>query len=440
MNPRHLARLALLAAVAWSAPLRALEPGEVPASLLPPAGGTVLPLQEALRRADRANQDVAVARERAVQAAARRDRAWAAFKPNLRLQGTYTHRDKGVEFGGRSITLQDELSGNVTASMQLLDARAIKSIQASYEALRAARADAESVRRALLWETARTYWSAVAADTLVTVARRNVDKAGVSLRTAQDRLEGGVAIPIDVSRAELVLLQAQRDLLNAENARDGLLEVLGFLTASDEALAVERVPRAVTVPPTASIDEAAATRPELEAARARLEASEHLAEGAWWSLAPKLNLVFTYQASENTGFSGDTDQWDIRLVAEWIVYDGGVRYADIKETAAEERVGALALEKAERALARDVHRLALDVRAADATLQTVARQRDVAEEQYELIHARADLGEATSLEISDADAALFAAEAEVVRSGLQRDLSSMSLLEALGSDPLGLVR
>lgn len=435
---RALARAAAVVAVVTGAtPAAAQEPGSVPAALLPPpsSAAKVLLFADALSRAERANQDIATARERAIQSAARRDRAWAAFKPNLRMQGTYTHRDKGVEFGGRTITLQDELSGNITASMQLLDARAIKAIQASYEALRAARADAETVRRALLWETARTYWSAVAADTLVAVAARNVEKAEVSLRTARDRLDAGVAIPIDVSRAELVLLQAQRDQLSAENAREGLLEVLRFLISADEPVMVERSPLQVVVPPQATIEEATSARPDLEAARARRESAEHLAEGAWWSMLPKLNMVFTYQASENTGFSGDTDSWDIRLVAEWLVYDGGARYADIEETSAEERIGALAVEKAERAVARDVRRLALDVRAADATLKTVVRQRDVASQQYELIHARADLGEATSLEISDADAALFAAEAEVVRSGLQRDLSSMGLMEALSVDP-----
>lgn len=439
MKSRTFARLvAVLSSVAVAAPAFAQQPDEVPAALLPATSGQapLLRLDEALGRAATANQDIATAGERATQAAARRDRAWATFKPNLRLQGQFIHRDKEVAFGGRTITKQDEFSGNVSASMQLVDARAIKNIQASYEALRAARSDAESIRRAMLWETARTYWSSAAADMLVAVAHRNVDKAMVSLRTARDRLEGGVAIPIDVSRAELVLLQTQRDLLNAENVRDSLLEVLRFLTDSDTAVRVEPPSLKVTVPPQATIEDAAASRPELEAARARLEASEHLAEGAWWSMLPKVSLVFNYQATENTGFSGDVDSWDIRLVAEWLVYDGGARYADIAETAAEHRIGVLALAKAEKALARDVRRLALELRAAGATVTTTERQRDVSSEQYDLVHARADLGEATSLEVSDADAALFTAETELVRTRLQRDLAAMDLLEALSVDPL----
>ncbi|GMV44101.1 MAG: hypothetical protein AMXMBFR64_58170 [Myxococcales bacterium] len=438
MNARPLSKL-ILWAVALAAPSASAQPDAVPQALLATsAEATLLRLDDALSRAARANQDIATATERATQAAARRDRAWASFKPNLRLQGQYVHRDQEVAFGGRIITRQDDLTATMSASMQLVDARAIKSIQASYEALRAARSDAEAVRRAILWETARTYWSSAAADMLVAVVRRNVDKATVSLETARVRLDGEVGIPIDVSRAELVLLQAQRDLLAAENVRDTLLELLRFLTDADTAVRVEAPSRTVVVPADATIAEAAAQRPELVAARARLLASEHLADGAWWSMLPKLSVVFNYQASESAGIAGDTDSWDIRLVAEWLVYDGGARYADIEETAAEQRIGALALDRAEKALARDVRRLALDLKAAIATVATAERQRDVALEQYGLVHARADLGEATSLEVSDADVALFTAETELVRARLQRDLAAMDLLEALSVDPLSM--
>ena len=452
MKRRRLTRVLCLALlVSFSSPHLAVaqpvtntsgpvEPA-VPDALLPPLPGgapPLLSLEDALTRAARHNEDVAIALERVAQAGARRDRAWAAFKPSLRATGTFTHRDKGTEFGGRTITLQDELAGSVTANLQLLDVRAIKGIEASYELLEAARADAESTRRSVLFEVARTYYSAAAAQTMVGVARRNIEKADATLRTARDRLEGGIAIPIDVSRARLSRLQAEKELIAAENTVQSLEEVLRFLTGLEGTFRVDPPSAPVSVPPAATIEEAEKAAPSLDAALLRVEANDDLAEGAWYQLLPKLNVLFTYQATQNTGFSGEHDQWNVQLVLDWILYDGGARYADMAETAAERNASQLTANKVRRSITRQIRQLALELRAATATSATATEQRDVAQEQYDLVHARFESGLADSLEVSDADAALFASEGELVRTRLQRDLASINLLEALSVDPSGI--
>jgi outer membrane protein TolC len=447
MLKRTVARSASLLWLALclpSAPAIAQGPPDsrVPMALLPPyeaAAAPVVTLARALEMAARRNEDIAIAAQRVTQAAARRDGAWASFKPTLSARGTFTHHDEGIEFGGRVITKQDEFSGAFSANLQIVNARAIKSIEASYAALDAARADAEAVRRGVLYETARTYYSVAAAKMLVAVARRNVELSDVTLTNATERLEAGVAIPIDVSRAKLTRLQAERDLVNAGSAVRGLEEVLRFLTGIDGAYDVAQPEATLPLPPDATIAGAVAQKPDIDALRFRAEAADDLAEGAWYQLLPRLSAAFNYQLSENTGFSGDVDQWNVQLVLEWLLYDGGARYAEIEEARAEREVGELLVQRAERAVTRDVRRLALDLRAAALNARTALEQRDVARQQYELVHERLLAGSVTSLEVADADAALFRAESEVVRIQLEEALVAIDLIQALGIEPFVLV-
>jgi outer membrane protein TolC len=278
-----------------------------------------------------------------------------------------------------------------------------------------------------------------AAKMLVAVARRNVELSDVTLTNATERLEAGVAIPIDVSRAKLTRLQAERDLVNAGSAVRGLEEVLRFLTGIDGAYDVAQPEATLPLPPDATIAGAVAQKPDIDALRFRAEAADDLAEGAWYQLLPRLSAAFNYQLSENTGFSGDVDQWNVQLVLEWLLYDGGARYAEIEEARAEREVGELLVQRAERAVTRDVRRLALDLRAAALNARTALEQRDVARQQYELVHERLLAGSVTSLEVADADAALFRAESEVVRIQLEEALVAIDLIQALGIEPFVLV-
>lgn len=183
-------------------------------------------LEEALaagaRRPDVGRAQLALEEAEALFRQAQRDR----FQPQmaLSLSGTKAGVSLALSLNLMAGTLgyaaqyqplgggRDGVAFQVQASLPLLDPVQDKEVAAGERALEAARLSLEAVQQAAALELKARHQALLQARAQLEVAAKALEAAEHSLQVAQRRLEAGTGTPLEVLRAEVGLLQAQRAL------------------------------------------------------------------------------------------------------------------------------------------------------------------------------------------------------------------------------------
>ena len=290
-------------------------------------------------------------------------------------------------------------------------------------------AQTEVARRGLIATVVSLFYQDIAAAQKLVVARRAQDEARAFTQLTQKREAGRESAHADVVKAQLTELQRQRDVadaaLNAERAR---LE-LGTLLFADPRTAFTLAPVAAqrALPTRAEIDAAAAREnPTLRAAFAALRASDAEVARARAAYLPDLGVSVAYgidapqfaingpllssdatvseQAHvKNLGYSAvatlDIPVWD------WLSTDKRIKQSQIRRQLAQ-----VELTAAQKRLIVELDEFYAEAAAAQQQVASLAQSVQMAEESLRLTKLRYSAGEATVLEVVDAQAALTLAE------------------------------
>jgi outer membrane protein TolC len=406
-----------------------------------------LTLEEAVALARSRNERTEAARAETRAAEARVGQARSFLLPDLTATGDYARRSQRTErtVDGETSTLQelDGLEARLTVEQTLIDARAWPLLALARRSRDAARADEQEAGRLLAHQTAGAFLAALHAEQVARAAAERLDLAKRNLDEVRVRFDAQLVGSNDVTRADLEAASAERELVRARGtARTARLD-LGWLLASDirDSLAVPDGLLADAARPPAGagtgLAEAAARRPDLRAARARVAALRASAQEPLMRYLPDVGFTGTTWTTNESGFSGRDRDWTLGLGLTWELFDGGEREAVRAERSALARAAELDLAGLERSVATDVEtaRVALESEQASLARAEVAvgAARRNAGETAELYRQ----GLVRALEVVDANVQLF--EAEVERAGAQVALARAFLdyRAAFGLHPLG---
>ncbi|WP_263381480.1 TolC family protein [Granulicella arctica] len=280
-----------------------------------------------------------------------------------------------------------------------------------------ATAELEIARRGLVAAVVGLFYGSLAADRKLTVAERAAAEAASFTTLAQQREAAREGAHADVVKAQLQQQQRDRDLVDARLQSQRSRLELAVLLFPDP-----RTPYSLETPPStplATRDEvdAAATRanPELQSALASLRASSLDVRAARASYLPDLGLNFAYgidaehfatrgpQQVENLGYSAsatlDIPIWD------WLNTQHRIKQAEILRDTAK-----VSLSATQRRLIAQLDESYAEAAAAHDQLQSLDLSVTTAADSLRLTRLRYMAGEATALEIVDAQNSLTTAE------------------------------
>lgn len=403
------------------------------------AGGTSLTFEEAVTLARENSENALMAEERVKQAENARIRARAAFIPMLTASGTYTYSDKEVAFNGRVIQKQGAFAGGASLIVTLFRGPAYPAAKKAKVAAEAARSLAAWDKNLVAFDAAETYFSVLSSQNLVAAAERNRSTVRELLEAIKARRDAGEALGVDQNRAELQLVEAEESLIRAKNAGDSAADYLSFLVGKPAPLAL--APVEVHPMPGAAdralLKTALEHRPDLKAAGRDVMAEDLGVKASWMDFLPTLSASGNYRLTQNTGWSGDSDSWNIVFSLDWILYDGGLRRALTRDQTSRRQVAKLKKRLLKREIGMEVRQSLRDLSTADATLKTAREKLRLAKINQEAVLARYKAGLATSLEVVEADDDLTQAEVGAVVEALNLSLKRLALLKSLGLDPMG---
>lgn len=281
-----------------------------------------------------------------------------------------------------------------------------------------ARAQQEIARRGLVVTVTSLFYGALAADHKLAVAQRGSQEAVDFTRLTSQREQAREAAHADVVKAQLEEQQRGRDLEDARVAAEKAHLDLGVLLFADPRTpcTLEAPDAAPPLPPRADIEAAAAkNNPELKSALAALQVSNADVLAARAAYLPDLGLNVTYGVDapqlavngpdgvRNLGYSAsvsvDIPVWD------WLSTQHKVKQSEIRRNAAQ-----VALSATQRRLIARLDEAYSEAVAAQHQLASLDASAATAAESLRLTKLRYSGGEASVLEVVDAQTALITAE------------------------------
>ena len=370
-----------------------------------------LTLEDALARARKnstqfqsAQTDAAIARQDRYQAA-------AALLPGVTYnnQALYTQLRNGkVAFIANNAAHEYVSQANVHESIDLLS---ISNFRRSSAAAALAKARAEVASRGLVVTVVQSYYAVAAALLKLEAAKKNADEGDRFLNLTQDLEKGGEVAHSDVIKAELQMQDRRRQLMEAQlgllNARLDFA-VLIFPDFNDNFELAEDLHASVPLPTLAEVQQRAARdNPDLRVALAAVQQASHDVTGARAGYLPSLSFDYWYGIdAEQFAVNGPNGVSNLGSSAaatvnipiwNWGATQSRIKQAELRRTQAQRE-----LSLAQRKLLAEIRSLYAEADTALNELSGLSRSSELSAESLRLTTLRYKGGEATVLEVVDA--------------------------------------
>jgi len=305
-----------------------------------------------------------------------------------------------------------------------------------------ARAQAEIASRGLVVTVVQGYYNVAAAQHKLESAKKTAEEGDRFLKITQDLEHGGEVAHSDVIKAELQMQERRRQLQEAQlgllNARLDF-SVLIFPDFNDSFEVADDLHAPVPLPTVAEFQQQAARdNPEVRAALAAVQASNHDVFGARGGYLPTLTADYFYgidaqhfavnTAVGNQKFSnlGSSIVGSLSIpIWNWGATQSRVRQADLRRAQAKRE-----LSFAQRRLLAEIQSLYSEAETALNELSGLSRSAELAEESLRLTTLRYTKGEATVLEVVDSQTTFTQANA-AYQDGAVRYRVSLANLQTL---------
>jgi outer membrane protein TolC len=403
-----------------------------------------LTLEDALARARKNSTQFQAALTDAALARGDKSLARDALLPNVNYNAQYLYTQGNgpgniVRFIANNAVHEYISQGNVH---QILDLTSISNYRRVSAAAAAARARAEVASRGLVVTVVRSYYAAAAAQQKLLSAQRALDEGDHFFKLTQDLEQGGEVAHSDVIKAELQMQERRRQFLEAQlgllNARLDLA-VLVFPDFNENYEVADDLHSPVPLPTLGEVQQQAARdNPDVRAALEAVRAAGFDVTGARAGYLPSLALDYWY-GIDAIRFATNTDLNGRKLsnlgssasatlvipIWNWGATHTRITQAELRRSQAQRE-----LSLAQRRLLAEIKSLYAEAETAMNELGGLNRSAELAAESLRLTTLRYRNGEATVLEVADAQTT-FALTSAAYQDGAVRYRVALASLQTL---------
>ncbi len=408
-----------------------------------------LTLGETVRLAARQNTAVQSARYRVEEAQARVKQVRADLLPNV--NGLATERRTtlnsaaafpielpvpGIDPNGTILGPLDVFDARARLNQSLYDAAAHARVQSARTGVEAASAGVGQSADIAASTAAGSYLSVLRADAVYQARLQDSTLAAELLHIAQDQLQAGTGVALDVTRARSQLTGARTQLIVARNDRDRtrieLARTLSLPLVNIQLMdSLSSLAMNVNTTEQAALDVAYHNRSDLRALELEAEAARQQANAIRKEALPAVGVQADYGLSQRNGRSY-LPTYDLGLAFSVPIFDGFRRQGRVQEQSSAARD----LENQARDLRvqveADVRTAVLNL-ASSAEAVAAARERlSLAEQEVSQARERFQAGVASNADVISASQSLNVARTLLVDALTSYQASRVSLARAQG--------
>jgi outer membrane protein TolC len=400
-----------------------------------------LRLEDAIHLALTRNERARIADYQLVVADAGVERARAGFLPVLGVAANESFREE-VTRDGMVVTPSDAGTATVTFTQPLLNLSAWPLFGQARQSLEAQRAASTDDKRLLGYDAAHAFLNALITAATLTAAERRLDSAKANVANTQARAQAQLTSSNDVTRAQIDLASAEREVQLDQGNRDSALVQLALVLNAPigSALLPPEGTLAAAQRPIANPDVLArfalAKRPDVLAERHAVQAAHDFAAEPLFRLAPSISV--SGQASATTfSASGRTYDEFATFNLSWTLYDAGVRYADRHSRVAQGSIAELSLQALERSVDAQIRSAVTLLASAQGALRVAEDAMNASRQSLEETSILYKQGLAKAIELVDANDQRFVAEVNYAAAQYSLVQAYLNLRQAAGLDVLG---
>jgi outer membrane protein TolC len=298
------------------------------------------------------------------------------------------------------------IAGQVRATIPLFAPQAWYDSSTAEQAIDVVRLDENEVKRQVVASVADAIVTVVTSERLAEVSRVSLRSALSTVDLNKRRAALGASSTLDVLRAEQEVQLARAQVVAADEGLVRAREALGLSLGSTEEYGVTPDIRLDSLANDANTscrsEKSIATRPDVKAAAAQVALAERGLGSVNRSYLPRLDgsSSFTF-APRELPVNNRHYAWDIRATLTWNLYDGGLRYGQKDEVAANVSLAREALTDVQRRAQLEVSQSIRAVKVAEANLGVSTRAREIAAETARLAKVAYMNGSGTSFDLVD---------------------------------------
>ncbi len=417
----------------------------------------VITLQDALARARQYGGQIQSANLSVLQAHEDRVQAKAATLPSLNAFNQYIYTEgngtpSGVYVANDGVHVYNEQAQVHQEVLSLVRRAEIRRAMAA-EAV--AKAKVEVAQRGLNATVVQDYYAILSAQRRFVNTQTSLREAEQFLDITQKLEKGGEVARADVIKAQISLQQRQRDMQDAQLNIDKARIALGVLIFPDfrsDYSVADDVQQAPLLPPLPEAQsKATASSPDVAAARFSVQQAGYEHQIARYGYLPSLGLDFFYGIDANQ-FAAYTDHpteesgrstlpsyevpnrqnlgYSGQITLNIPVWNWGATRSKIKQAELRQQQAQLDLTLAQRTLQGNLAAAYSEAQVAQAQLDSLRSSLDLSAESLRLTLLRYQAGDATALEVVDAQTTLTQAR-NANDDGLVRYRVAIALLQTL---------
>lgn len=351
---------------------------------------------------------------------------------------TFTPTGQVVPMAGFEITTDkvgNTYAGKLSAQWPVYTGgRVWQGYQISRLSVESARQELDTARASVVLSVKQAYYGLLLAQKGLEVVRESDSTIARHVERVRAMYRKGLVSKLDLLRAEVQQSNLQPQIIKMQNAVEMARYRLNLVLdrGLDEPVTPtdSLVYRQVELDSAGLVRQALSGRPEM----AQIEIAKRIADRAalisYSGLQPSLVLLADYSYSKGQGFSGDEWQknWDVGVAASWTLFDGGSTLGRIKEARSNARRVVMARGQIEDFIRLEVTAGLLAVRAGERAITSQEKAVEQAAEALKMAQARYETGQATNLDVLDAQLALTQAQTNRIQA-IHDYLVSLAQLE-----------
>lgn len=368
--------------------------------------------------------DLKIALDQVLQAEAQTRIALAQYLPGINANNAggatyahqfFTHSIPAVPgLSTPTIPTQNTYSASLQLQQAIINVQEFDQISIDELSENASRLSVEAEKRTLALSLANQIVAVVTAE-------READINRVGLRVALEQLEItnrkhalGAANGLDVVRAQQNAANARATLVTGDEslreAREALGLTLGVPEETGVAANVDVSGLASSAMESCRAVADLSARSDVAAAQVQVDVAKRNLRNVWFSFLPTVGLGSSLSASSPVPANYPNPVWNLVLNLEVPIWDGGVRYGNLRNARAAEDIAAQQLESLKRQAIVQIEQARRQLVVAEATDKVATEQRDLAAQNDSMTQAAYSMGQGTSLELVTASEAHRQAE------------------------------
>ena len=307
---------------------------------------------------------------------------------------------------------------------------------------KAAEVEAQAARLTLSSNIARAYVSLAQAFDASDVAKADFQRASGLLDLGRQRVAAGLDNQLQIHNAESAVASAQQQIQASEHeievTRNALAALLGKGPDRGRDIARPTILQASTPSvPSVLPSELLGHRPDVVAARWRVEAAQHGIKASKAAFYPSINLVALPALAVGAGdlgdiFSGDALQLLGGAALNLPIFDGGRLRNNLASSDASYDLAVANYNQSLVAALREVADAVHSARSLDAQIASATQARDAARSAWDIATQRYKAGLGTQLDVLAAQRPLLDSDRQLTVLRAQRLAASIDLDRALG--------